>query len=103
MGRCSSPEEIKIAIVYAVSVSIPLVSHTLLVYSSLSPLHTSERMVLLKLRSDSEWVGEETSSTRYNFLRNCFKTSTDDPVLLIRDNHARHVVLNLLFIAEIMG
>ena len=81
-GRYSSPEEVRIAIVCAVIVSVPLVSHTLLVYSSLPPLRTSKKMVLLKLLSDSEWIGKETFSTRYNFLRNCFKISTDDPVLL---------------------
>lgn len=59
LGKCSSPEEVRIAIVRAVSVFVPLVSHTLLVYSSLPPLRTSERVVLLKLRSESEWVGEE--------------------------------------------
>ena len=102
-GRCSSPEEVRIAIVCAVSVSAPLVSHTLLVYSSLPPLRISKRMALLKINSDSERVGEETFSTRYNFLRNWFKTSTDDPFLVTTDNHARHVVPKLLFIAKIMG
>lgn len=59
LRKCSSPEEVRIAIVREVSVSVPFVSHILLVYSSLPPLRTSERVVLLKLRSESEWVGEE--------------------------------------------
>lgn len=94
MGKYSSPEEVRIAIVSAVSVCSFSFTYVVSLFQFVTSPHVG-RMVLLKLRSDSEWVGEETFSARYNFLRNCFKTSTDDPVLLIRDNRARHVLPNL--------